>query len=662
MKRSKSGIVGGVLLAGAALGLGPARGTAHTFYVPLDQPTIQAAINAALAGDTVRVLPGTYTGPGNDELDFLGKDIVVAGFGPEVSIIDLGGRHPDPCVRFHGGESRAAVLRDLTFQNGHWYMGPSGIVIEGASPSVINVKLYRVSSEQYGYTWGTALQVSGGSPLFQGLQVRQCSMGGAVLVGGGQPEFVDCRFEYNSSGEYASGGALLLLAGRASFRGCSFIGNWADVSGGAIYTETQESVTIESCRFEANVAGAEEWEGAAGGGGVALLGGQATIDDTVFIENHAGIQGGALLIAGGAVGVAGCEFLRNGAASGAAAAIVDATAEITNSTIADCDGNAIACSGTGEPWLRNLIIAGGTSGAGIQTADVTCVPRVICCDVYGFPEGPYGGILPDLTGLNGNISVNPLFCGDAHPEQPLAISSYSPCAPAQNSCGELMGTYEPACDFLGYSIAGTVRDGSEQPLPGVELPGLPGTPHTNDEGHFECLVAAGTDLVLQPLLPGHAFQPPLVTITNLDQDWTNIDFTGTAVSTHRVPEDHPDIAAAIAAAQEGDTVLIAPGTYVGPGNRNLNPHGKNLVIRSVAGSESTTIDLEGLGRFIVYADDESSASSLEGLTILNGDAEQGEATWYGRYGGALYIDDASPALLRPANLELPCFLRWSLLA
>ena len=65
--------------------LPPSLRAQQTIHVPADQPTIQAAINAASNGDTVLVAPGTYL----ENINFNGKSITVTSSGgPSVTIID----------------------------------------------------------------------------------------------------------------------------------------------------------------------------------------------------------------------------------------------------------------------------------------------------------------------------------------------------------------------------------------------------------------------------------------------------------------------------------------------------------------------------------------------------------------------------------------------
>ena len=44
--------------------------------------------------------------------------------------------------------------------------------------------------------------------------------------------------------------------------------------------------------------------------------------------------------------------------------------------------------------------------------------------------------------------------------------------------------------------------------------------------------------------------------------------------------DYPDIQAAVRATSDGDTVLLASGTFIGPGNRDVDYLGKQITIRS----------------------------------------------------------------------------------
>jgi hypothetical protein len=86
-------------------------------------------------------------------------------------------------------------------------------------------------------------------------------------------------------------------------------------------------------------------------------------------------------------------------------------------------------------------------------------------------------------------------------------------------------------------------------------------------------------------------------------------FSPSVAATIRVPSQQPTIQQGITAAANGDTVLIAPGTYTGPSNRNLSFLNKDLVLRSEQGPTVTTIDCQSLGRGFILLDAESSASA-----------------------------------------------------
>jgi len=90
-------------------------------------------------------------------------------------------------------------------------------------------------------------------------------------------------------------------------------------------------------------------------------------------------------------------------------------------------------------------------------------------------------------------------------------------------------------------------------------------------------------------------------------------------ATHRVPQDYATIQAAINAADEGDTVLVSPGTYTG-GN---TVDGKNIVIQSVEGPLVTVIDGEHSVRGFRFYNQVSDQTILDGFTIVNGFGSSG---------------------------------------
>jgi hypothetical protein len=87
-----------------------------------------------------------------------------------------------------------------------------------------------------------------------------------------------------------------------------------------------------------------------------------------------------------------------------------------------------------------------------------------------------------------------------------------------------------------------------------------------------------------------------------------------AQTTIHVPAAQPTIQAGIDAAQDGDTVLVAPGLYV----ETIDFLGKAIVVESERGADATTIDGNGMGSVVTMASGESEGTVLRGFTITGG--------------------------------------------
>ena len=140
--------------------------SATTINVPADYTTIQAAIDAAVNGDTVLVAPGTY----HERIDFLGKAITVASTSisnPAATVIngDAGGS----VVTFKSGETAAAVLGGFTITNGsgtpdHYWLFGGGVYCYYSSPTLINNTISGNSAVKDTFGLGGGVYCSHSSP------------------------------------------------------------------------------------------------------------------------------------------------------------------------------------------------------------------------------------------------------------------------------------------------------------------------------------------------------------------------------------------------------------------------------------------------------------------------------------------------------------------
>lgn len=108
-----------------------------------------------------------------------------------------------------------------------------------------------------------------------------------------------------------------------------------------------------------------------------------------------------------------------------------------------------------------------------------------------------------------------------------------------------------------------------------------------------------------------------------------------SASTINVPAQQPTIQAGINAAVNGDTVLVAAGTYA----ERINFSGKNIKVLSAGGPAVTIIDGGGWGNAVTFSSNETSAALISGFTIRN--ASQ----------SAVFVSGASPVIQNNVILQ-----------
>jgi hypothetical protein len=209
--------------------------------------TIQEGLSVAGTGDTVLIVPGTYTGHGNTNLVVSGVSPVIMGMGGrDETVVDCrgGGRG------FYIGGGAAPVIENLTVANGDTFRG-AGIYLEGTSPVIRNVRFrYNHARDE-----GGGLYCRNGSPALQDVlfddNVAFATGGGMQCVGvASAPVLADVTFYRNAA--QGSGGGMSCIFGSPSLTGCVFWKNSA-IFGAGIYCG-DASPEVTSCTFARNEA------------------------------------------------------------------------------------------------------------------------------------------------------------------------------------------------------------------------------------------------------------------------------------------------------------------------------------------------------------------------------------------------------------------------
>ncbi len=202
--------------------------------------SIQSAIDDAIDGDTIELLPICYSGEGSYNLDLGGKSITVQSLNPDdpnvvaATIIDCGGtrNNPNRAFIFDSGEEPNSVVSGITIKNGY------GLLSEG-------------------YYAGSAIFCSNSSPTISkcvfknnGALEQNVDGGAIACYNNANPIISHCIFEDNAA-EFS--GAISCWASSPEITNCLFFDNSADW-GEVIYFYEAADATIVNCTMTQNIS------------------------------------------------------------------------------------------------------------------------------------------------------------------------------------------------------------------------------------------------------------------------------------------------------------------------------------------------------------------------------------------------------------------------
>jgi parallel beta-helix repeat protein len=359
--------------------------------------SIQAAINAAVTGDTVLVYDGTYV----ENISFMGKAITVKSVNGAASTI-IDGNASGSVVTFNNGEGSGSVFDGFTITNGNTAANGGGIYCySSSSPTISNCT---ITGNTAGY-------------------------GGGIYIHYSSPTITNCTVAGNTA-NYSGGGIVCFSYSSLSISNCTITGNMANSEGGGIYINAYSSPTIANCTITGNTANF--------GGGIFCRGESTpTITNCTIAGNTANYEGGGIRFRdSSSPTINNCTITGNMANyGGGIVCSYYSFPTITNCTItgntANYEGGGIWCVSS-SPTVKNSILWGDSAATGNEiylgsAATITVTYSDVDQDGY--------------AGSNGNIRQDPLFIdpinGDFHlqPDSPCIDAGTSDDAPSTDMEG-----------------------------------------------------------------------------------------------------------------------------------------------------------------------------------------------------------------------------------
>lgn len=511
------------------------------------------AFALATTGSTIAIRPGTYLLA--DPLT-ISQHMAVVGVGNRANII-LDGQNSTPLVRLLASN---ALLNNVTLSGG-FSTGDGGgaAVLGGALIQNTDVR------QSFAFARGGGIFAAPGS-IVRRVKVEQCNAeeGGGIYAHA-PAELANAVLLRNVASRYGGG---LFLQGPATAFWIHAQGCVANASGGGAYATAGTRLmysTLVSNR--------------AGRGGGAFLQGSAEAIRVAFDQCAATNGGGAFL--SGAASVVESLLSRNSALADGGGAEADSGGTLLNCVLHDnvADGNGGA-----------LALRGGS------------IARFVTAVANSAEEG--GGVFAEGSATR---VVNSLFWSNAAVVAGTEDALLQNGAMAEHSLASLPldGTNNLIADPQFQNYAGRdlrLRHGSPAIDRAVHLPGI-----TNDFLQKTRFADGNGDGAVLPDIG--AFENHQLRFVDGNSPNPAEPYLTWTTAARRVQ-------LAVNAANHGDTVLVAPGTYPNPAIL-LN---RGITVRSVAGPVHTILDGQLINRVVTLAHPQAT---LDGFTIKRGAADAG---------------------------------------